>query len=303
VGDELKIMTCEKRGDMNKRARDEGRVAPVLRSRPAAKGGRDEGRRTGVHRESFFILLLAGAVVTMLCAACTAVAGNWWVKTVAEYPHDTTAFTQGLVVHKGRMYESTGQYGKSSLRMVDIETGKVEKMLSLEDTFFGEGITVFKDRLYQLTWKNNIIIVYDVNTFDVLKTVSYSGEGWGLTHDGAHLILSDGSASLRFLDPETLEVVREVTVHEGDEAVSRLNELEYIKGEIWANVWYQDRIVRISPMDGTVIGWIDLGGISGRTRRGREDVLNGIAFDAESDRLFITGKNWPTLFEIEVMAM
>jgi glutamine cyclotransferase len=234
--------------------------------------------------------------------ACTAVAGTWWVKTVAEYPHDTGAFTQGLVVHGGRMYESTGRYGKSSLRRVDMETGKVEKMVSLDHAFFAEGITVFGERLYQLTWKNNVIIVYDVNTFEVLGTAPYHGEGWGLTHDGAHLILSDGSASLRFLDPDTLKVEREITVHEGEAAVTRLNELEYVRGEIWANVWYQDRIVRISPWDGRVLGWIDLGNISNRTKRGREEVLNGIAYDADSDRLFITGKNWPTLYEIEVMA-
>jgi glutaminyl-peptide cyclotransferase len=258
--------------------------------------------RTGVHRKAFFTLLFFGVVLWVMLA-CAAGAGTWWVRTVAEYPHDTNAFTQGLVVHGGRMYESTGVYGKSSLRRVDIETGKVEQMVSLDDACFGEGITVFGEKLYQLTWKNNIIIVYDVNTFDVLGTVPYSGEGWGLAHDGAHLILSDGSASLRFLDPETLEVEREITVHEGAAAVTRLNELEYVRGEIWANVWYQDRIVRISPLDGRVLGWIDLSSLSKRSKRSREEVLNGIAFDGDSGRLFVTGKNWPTLYEIEVMAL
>lgn len=175
-------------------------------------------------------------------------------------------------------------------------------MVSLDPAYFGEGITVLGERLYQLTWKNHVIVVYDVNTFDVLETVPYGGEGWGLTHDGTHLILSDGSATLRFLDPETMKVEREVTVYEEKEEVTRLNELEYIRGEIWANVWYQDRIVRISPVDGSVLGWIDLGSLSKRSKRSREDVLNGIAFDADSDRLFVTGKNWPTLYEIEVMA-
>ena len=238
-----------------------------------------------------------------MCTWNPVIAGNvWWARTVSEYPHDASAFTQGLVVHGGRMYESTGQYGCSSLRRVDIETGEIERKVSLAPEYFGEGITILGDRLYQLTWKNHIIIIYDVSTFDVLETASYSGEGWGLTQDGTHLILSDGTASIRFLDPETLEVINTITVREGDHEVDRLNELEYVRGEIWANVWYRDRIVRISPLDGRVLGWIDLAGLSKRLKRDREDVLNGIAFDAASDRVFITGKNWPKLYEIEVMA-
>jgi len=248
-------------------------------------------------------VLLAGAVLTIMSACCSAAAGSlWWARIVGEYPHDASAFTQGLVIHEGRMYESTGQYGQSSLRRVDIETGEVERKVLLAPEYFGEGIAILGDRLYQLTWKNRAIIVYDVGTFDVLETAPYSGEGWGLTHDGTHLILRDGTASIRFLDPETLDVVKTVTVREGDDAVNRLNELEYVRGEIWANVWYRDRIVRISPLDGRVLGWIDLSGLAERSKRGPEDVLNGIAFDAASDRLFVTGKNWPKLYEIEAMA-
>jgi glutamine cyclotransferase len=251
-----------------------------------------------------FMLLFAGMMLTVVHASGNiAAAGNvWWVRTVAEYPHDPNAFTQGLVIDGGRIYESTGKFGQSSLRVINIDTGKIERKLSLDPAYFGEGITIFGERLYQLTWRNHRIIVYDVNTFDVLDIVPYNGEGWGLTHDNAHLILSDGSASLRFLDPETLKVEREVTVSEGDEEIDRLNELEYVRGEVWANVWYQDRIVRISPIDGNVLGWIDLGNLSKRSRQSRQDVLNGIAFEAASGRLFVTGKNWSTLYEIEVLA-
>ena len=264
---------------------------------------RSSSRRSGFSSLRWAGLLLAGAVVMLMCAWNSVVAGNvWWARTVGEYPHDASAFTQGLVVHGGRMYESTGQYGCSSLRRVDIETGEIERKVSLAPGYFGEGIAILGDRLYQLTWKNRIIIVYDVGTFDVLETVPYSGEAWGLTQDGVHLILSDGTASIRFLDPETLEVLKTVIVRDGDHTVDRLNELEYVRGEIWANVWYRDRIVRISPLDGRVLGWIDLTSLAGRSKRDREDVLNGIAFDAASGRLFVTGKNWPTLYEIEVMA-
>jgi len=281
---------------------------PQRTQREDGREKREDGRAVRgkkiVERDILGPLLIAVAVfVAIFAFGDAAVAGSiWWARIAAEYPHDTAAFTQGLAIHGGRMYESTGLYGKSTLRQVEIETGETVRKVSLDSACFGEGITVFGERLYQLTWKNHIIIVYDVNTFDVLETAAYSGEGWGLTHDGVHLILSDGSASLRFLDPETLKVEREVSVHDGEETVARLNELEYVRGEIWANVWYSDRIVRISPGDGHVLGWIDLGNLSRRSKRGREDVLNGIAFDPDSERLYVTGKNWPTLYEIEVMA-
>jgi glutamine cyclotransferase len=222
-------------------------------------------------------------------------------KIVAVYPHDPGAFTQGLVVDHGQLYEGTGQYGASSIRRVDLETGRVQKLRPIDDQFFGEGITILGDKLYQLTWMNGVAFVYDASTFAVQKTLRYSTEGWGLTHDGSELILSDGSATLRFLDPATFETVREITVRDGATPIDRLNELEYIDGEIWANVWYDDRIARVSPADGTVLGWIDLASLHPRAARRGDDVLNGIAYDKDTKRLFVTGKNWPQLYEIEVV--
>lgn len=270
------------------------------------RGGRDQIRfftlrphaARKIGRSTF---LLFGIAISVLCR-CPAIAADlWWARTVAEYPHDSKAFTQGLEIHGGRMYESTGRYGASSLRRVDIETGRVERRLPLDGSFFAEGITFFGKRLYQLTWQNRKILIYDAETFTLLETVPYGGEGWGLTHDGDYLILSDGTARIRFLDPDTLAVVRDITVLDGDKPVERLNELEYVRGEIWANIWYRNRIVRISPKDGNVLGYIDLSGLVRRSKKNEEDVLNGIAFDPTSQRLFITGKNWSTLYEIEVM--
>lgn len=229
-------------------------------------------------------------------------AGDMWqIKVIAEYPHDPTAFTQGLTVHEGRMYEGTGLYGHSSLRLVDINTGEIDRVAPLDNAYFGEGITVFENRIYQLTWRNNTVIVYDTDNLNILKTLAYDGEAWGLTNDGTHLILSDGSAVIRFLDPESLNVVKKITVKEGGGKVRRLNELEYIQGEIWANIWYKDRIARISPADGGILGWIDLSELYPRSKRNREEVLNGIAFDASASRIFVTGKNWPKLYEVEVV--
>jgi glutaminyl-peptide cyclotransferase len=226
---------------------------------------------------------------------------SYGFKVVAVYPHDQNAFTQGLTVAQGRLYEGTGQYGASSIRRVNLKTGRVEKLHAIDTQYFGEGIAIVGDKLYQLTWKNGLAFVYDLESFNVLQTLQYSTEGWGLTHDREHLILSDGSATIRFLDPATFKVVREVTVRDGNKAIDRLNELEYVDGEIWSNVWYDDRIVRISPDDGNVLGWIDLATLYPRSARGGDAVLNGIAYDADAKRLFVTGKNWPQLYEIEVI--
>ena len=226
---------------------------------------------------------------------------SYGFKVVAVYPHDQNAFTQGLAVENGRLYEGTGQYGASSIRRVNLKTGRVEKLHAIDAQYFGEGIAIAGDKLYQLTWKSGLAFVYDLDSFSVLQTLQYSTEGWGLTHDREHLILSDGSATLRFLDPATFKVVREITVRDGNRSIDRLNELEYIDGEIWSNVWYDDRIVRISPDDGSVLGWIDLAALYPRSARGGDAVLNGIAYDADAKRLFVTGKNWPQLYEIEVV--
>jgi glutamine cyclotransferase len=223
------------------------------------------------------------------------------VRVIAAYPHDSNAFTQGLVVYEGSFLESTGQYGASSLRRVDIQTGRVEHLVPLDAMYFGEGLAVLGDRAYQLTWQNGVAFVYDARTLAAERTVRYTGEGWGLTTDGTHLILSDGTSALRFLNPETLSVVRQLTVTDAEIPVVQINELEYVEGEIWANIWHSDRIARIAPDSGEVLGWIDLSSLYPRTERpGQEDVLNGIAYDAAAERLFVTGKNWPQLFELEI---
>lgn len=225
------------------------------------------------------------------------------VRVLGEFPHDARAFTQGLVVSDGHLYEGTGKKGESSLRRVDLKTGRVERIVPMDPAYFGEGITVFQDRIFQITWQDRIAFVYDLKTMRQIKTHRYADEGWGLTHDGKNLIMSDGTSLLRFLDPETFEVVRRVRVRGPQGPIDKLNELEYVKGEVLANIWYSDRIVRISPESGEVLGWIDLGGaFPDRMRRNREEVLNGIAYDSTEDRLFVTGKNWPRLYEIEIVA-
>ena len=224
----------------------------------------------------------------------------WTFEIVATIPHDPDAFTQGLLVHDGLLFESTGKYGESTLRQVELATGRVEKMISLSNYYFGEGITILGERLYQLTWRSNLTFIYDVDTLNREETLRNEGEGWGLTHDGTHLIVSDGSASIRFHDPGTFDVVKRLDVTDDGRPVNSLNELEYIDGEIWANLWHQNRIARISPETGSVLGWIDLSGLYPPSRRASQDVLNGIAYDADSDRLFVTGKNWPWLYEVKV---
>jgi len=230
--------------------------------------------------------------------SASAVAG---FKVVAVYPHDPNAFTQGLAIAGGQLYEGTGLYGQSAVRKVDLATGHVEKQRPINAMYFGEGIAILGDHLYQLTWQNGIGIVYDLATFSQQRTFQYTGEGWGLTQDGRELILSDGSARLRFLDPQTFATLREIEVRDHGQPVTKLNELEYVDGEIWSNVWYDDRIARISPATGEVLGWIDLAALYPKSARGSEAVLNGIAYDAAAKRLFVTGKNWPQLYEIELV--
>ena len=250
------------------------------------------------------IALLAGCVEkeaplpngTLNSTDTTPVYGYNMVNT---YVHDQNAFTQGLVFADGYLYEGTGNYGNSTLRKVELETGKVVKLYSLPDQFFGEGITLWGDTLIQLTWRSKVGFVYDKDNLSLLTEFAYPTEGWGLTHDGTHLIMSDGTQTLYFLDPDTFEELRRLEVHDKDVPIANLNELDYIRGEIYANIWPTDRIARISPETGQVLGWVDLEGLlRGKERSPRCGVLNGIAYDAKHDRLFITGKNWPKLFEL-----
>jgi glutamine cyclotransferase len=224
-------------------------------------------------------------------------------RVIHAYPHDPQAFTQGLVYVDGHLYESTGLNGQSTLREDDLETGRVLKEVSVPSRYFAEGLTNWGSTLIQLTWKAHVAFVYDRATFRLLRTMQYPWEGWGLTQDGKHLILSDGSATLHFLNPETLAEVRSLRVTDRGRPVEQLNELEYIHGEIYANVWMTDRIARISPESGKVLDWIDLTGILPEIEiRSRDAVLNGIAFDAGHNRLFVTGKLWPRLFQIQAQA-
>lgn len=229
-------------------------------------------------------------------------------EVVNRYPHDPQAFTQGLIFVDGVLYEGTGRYAQSTLRSVELATGNVITMTRLPAQFFGEGITLFGDKIIQLTWKAGTAFVYDRETFALVKTFTYPTEGWGITHDGKQLIMSDGSATLYFRDPGTFEEIGRVEVFDDNGPVILLNELEYINGEIFANVWKTDRIARIDPETGQVIGWISLAGLlapealaNPADMQNGIAVLNGIAYDAATERLFVTGKLWPALFEINVM--
>lgn len=223
-------------------------------------------------------------------------------EVVRVFPHDHQAFTQGLLYHDGFLYESTGLNGRSSLRRVDLETGEIRQRFDLPATYFAEGLALLDRRLYQLTWQSRLGFVYDLDSFQLQRTFNYRGEGWGLTHDGRTLIMSDGTNRLRLLDPETFDVRREIEVLDGDRPVNLLNELEYIRGELWANIWQSDRLVRINPETGRVTGWVNLSGLLPAADRARGvDVLNGIAWDEAGQRLFVTGKLWPKLFEIRLI--
>lgn len=223
-------------------------------------------------------------------------------KIVNRFPHDQQAFTQGLEWDQGAVYEGTGKLGHSSLRRVDLKTGAVQQRIDYPDNIFGEGITVFQDKIYQLTWKNRILFVYNKDDLSLVETFSYPREGWGLTHDRRDLIASDGTSTIYFLAPETLVERRRITAQDNGRQIQDLNELEYIDGRIFANIFRSDRIAMINPENGAVEGWIDLSGLREELSLDNpEAVLNGIMFDKEGDRLFITGKFWPTLFEIRLV--
>lgn len=226
---------------------------------------------------------------------------SYTYEVIAAWPHDPQAFTQGLVFRDGGLLESTGLYGRSTLREVDVKTGRALKQVDVPAQFFAEGLAVIGDRAYQLTWRNGKGFVYDADTFRLEREFAYKGEGWGLTTDGQALMMSDGSHRLRFMDPTTFRVLRTIEVVADGKPVNRLNELEWIKGEIFANIWQTDEIVRIDPATGQVRGRIDLSGLLARSDRGPDtDVLNGIAYDPANDRLFVTGKRWPKVFEIRL---
>lgn len=241
-----------------------------------------------------------GSVSAVKISEATATYGY---KITRTFPHDPGAFTQGLVYYKDNiLYEGTGMWGESSVRKVDLETGRVLQSRELPPEIFGEGIVVWKDRIIQLTWQHRKGFIYDRETFTLLREFSYPTEGWGITHDGARLIMSDGSSTLFIWDPETLQEIGRIEVRdENGQPVVRLNELEYIKGLIYANIWQTDRIAIIQPETGRVVGWIDLAGLlKPEDRSPKVDVLNGIAYDAQGDRLFVTGKYWPKLFQIQL---
>jgi glutamine cyclotransferase len=227
---------------------------------------------------------------------------NYTYRIINSYPHDRQAFTQGLVYEDGVLYEGTGRNGYSELRRVELQSGKVLQKHELSEELFGEGITVYGDKIIQLTYLSNVGFVYEKETFELLREFSYPTAGWGLTNDGKHLIMSDGTQKLYFLDTETFQQLHHIEVYDRGVSVWGLNELEYIEGQIFANVWPTERIARISPKTGQVLGWIDLRGLlTQQDYIMGIDVLNGIAYDDEKGRLFVTGKHWPRLFEIELI--
>ena len=225
---------------------------------------------------------------------------NYTYRVVNEYAHDPKAYTQGLQYDDGWLYEGTGNYGTSSLRKVNLKTGEVSQIRNLDQSLFGEGITVFGERIYQVTYKSQVGFIYDKSTFEEIQKVYYQNrEGWGLTHNGKELIMSDGTNVIYFLDPEMFTINRQIEVYHNEGPAKSLNELEYINGKIWANRYYTDEVVIIDPETGKVEGRINLKGILKATdRKSTTDVLNGIAWDAEGERIFVTGKFWPRLFEI-----
>ncbi len=254
----------------------------------------------GVARFLAWLALGTSALTAFELAGATP---EYRLQVVHVYPHDPTSFTQGLEYHAGVLYEGTGLEGHSRLRVENLATGKVIRQIAINPGFFGEGISVLGGRVYQLTWLGGRGFIYDAATLRRLREFNYPGQGWGLTNDGKHLYMSDGTAGIRVWDPVSLRELRRIEVHDGERQIDMLNELEWVRGEIWANVWMTDRIARISPDDGRVLGWIDAAGLWKAGERTSPDaVLNGIAYDSKHDRLFVTGKLWPKIFEVRVRA-
>ncbi len=245
-------------------------------------------------------------VLTVPCASYAGSASALYtiksVSVIRSYPHSKDAFTQGLVFYNGNLYEGTGLYGRSSLRKIDLRTGRVEKIHDLPRDLFGEGITVLNDLIYQLTWKAMTGIIYDIEDFNIVGYFDYPFEGWGITNDGKSLIISNGTDRLFFYDPVSLEQTRVITVSYNGRAVNLLNELEYINGKIYANIWKSNKIISVDPGTGKVINWYDLSNLHYMVKAGgKVGVLNGIAFDKQKGRIFVTGKLWPKVFEIKLL--
>jgi glutamine cyclotransferase len=253
--------------------------------------------KIGAWRSVLFVCAL------ILATGAQAAVPTYGYHIVHAYPHDPGAFTEGLFYLDGFIYESTGLEGRSSIRKEKLDTGEVLQSRPIPPQYFGEGIVAWKDRLIELTWRSHMGFVYDLKTFAPLAQFQYPGEGWALTRDDHRLIMSDGTSELRFIDPDSLKEIGRVRVTDEGRPVDQLNELEYVKGEVYANIWQTNRIARIDPATGKVVGWIDLTGLLSDADRGNApvDVLNGIAYDAKSDRLFVTGKLWPKLFEIKLV--
>ena len=251
---------------------------------------------------AFIIILAVVLVLFCLDSKNPEIAGTYTYEIVDTFPHDRNAFTQGLVFENGVLYEGTGLNGRSTLRKVELETGNVLQMHQLLTKFFGEGITIYGDNIIQLTYKENVGFVYNKETFELLRKFNYPTECWGITHNGSHLIMSDGTPTLYFLNPETFEQVSRIKVYDRNIPVWGLNELEYVEGQIYANIWPTERIAMIAPDKGRVTGWIDMRGLLTQQDYSQPvDVLNGIAYDQKNGRLFVTGKFWPKLFEIRLM--
>lgn len=248
------------------------------------------------------ILKLLTALAVLICSTYSLSAPLIGYKIVDVYPHDEKAFTQGLVIHDGELYEGTGLYGSSSLRRVELETGAILKLHTVPEHYFGEGITVFGGMIYQLTYRARRALVYDKQSFALVQKFRYDSEGWGLTHNDKELIMSDGSEWLYFIEPDTFTIKHRIEVTDNDQSIRRLNELEYINGLIYANVWRADRVAIIDPASGVVLGWLDFSGLleSQGPIKQSVDVLNGIAYDPGTDRLYITGKLWPWMFAVKV---
>ncbi len=256
--------------------------------------------RTFIH----IIIIIYSIMNSPLCLLASSSPPVYTYKIIKAYPHDQDAFTEGLVFENGDLFESTGIKGRSTIRQVNLEDGKILSLHKLEHVFFGEGITIYKDRIIQLTYQSHLGFVYNKKTLKPIGKFNYPTQGWGITSDGQQLIMSDGTSKLYFLDPETFKLLRWVEVHTDKGPVSGLNELEYIQGEIFANVYPTERIVKIAPQTGEVTGWINLEGIlNGENPLKPGCSLNGIAYDAEKNRIFVTGKFYPKVFEIEILPM